>query len=162
MLFNAEIVEGAFSSHPPSRGAIDKPELQKIWLIDLFDRVGFLADGRRDGVYANRTAAILLKQRSHDLLIDLVQAEPVNLKKIKRRFRYGPIDVAGGSNLSIIAHPAEKAVGNTGRTSASAGNLRRPRMIDVDVQEPRRPFDDRRQLVHIVGIQPQHQTESPT
>src|ERR1022692_1570918 len=102
-----EIVECAIGADAAARSPIDKAELHQVRLIDLFDGVGFLVDGGGDGVHAYGSAAVLLKQREHDFLVDFIQAEAVYFQQVEREGGDRQIDVAFGADLRVIAYAAK-------------------------------------------------------
>ena len=107
--------------------ALEKADLDQEGLVDVLDRVLFLADRRGDRVEADRAAAELLDDRAQQLAVDLVEAVLVDLEQLERRVRDVERDRAVGAHLRVVAHAAQQAVGDARRAARAAGDLARPR-----------------------------------
>ena len=105
-----------------------------IGLVDFFDGLRFFADRCRDGVHAHRSAAILLEQRQHDLLVDLIEPVAVHFQQVERGLAPPACDVSVGAHLRVIADAAQQAVGDARRAAAAARDL-----LGAVVVDRRRP-----------------------
>ena len=97
--------------------------LEEVGLVDVLDRVGLLADRRREGVHADRPAAELLDDGEEEAPVDLVEAVGVDLEEGEGVAGDGGGDGALGPDLGEVAHPAQEAVGDAGGPAAAAGDL---------------------------------------
>ena len=69
---DAQLAVGAFGGHPPTRGAVQEASLEQVGLHDIFDRVGLLADGRRQRGQTHRSPAEPLHDGPQDRVIEPV------------------------------------------------------------------------------------------
>src|SRR5437867_10558667 len=70
----AEVLVGAAGRDPAAGRAVDEADLQQVRLIDVLDRVGLLADGRREGADADRPSPELVDDGEEQLAVHLVEA----------------------------------------------------------------------------------------
>src|SRR5271157_6590745 len=83
-----EVVVRQLGRGAPARRAVEEAELDQVRLVDFLDGLGFLGNRRGDGAHAHRPAAVLLQNRQHDLLVDLVEAIAVHVQQVQRRLRH--------------------------------------------------------------------------
>ncbi len=69
---------------PPARRAVDKTKLQQVRLVNIHDRIGFLADRGGDGFQADRPALEFLDDGAQHAAVDVVQAERIDVQQIER------------------------------------------------------------------------------
>ena len=71
----AEVVVGAGGRHPPTRSAVEKPDLDQERLVDILDRLFLLADGGGDAgseilIRVTKVTAGLEKDSRECVLLD--------------------------------------------------------------------------------------------
>src|SRR5579864_5697869 len=120
---NLEIFERPIGADAAARRAVDETELHEVRFVDFLNGVSFFVDGSGDGVHAHRPAAVLFKQRQHDLLVNFIETETVHFEQVERTGGDPQIDVPLGADLSVIADAAQQAVGNAGRATAASGDF---------------------------------------
>ena len=151
-----EIFVRRLRGHTPARRAVQEAELNQIRLIDFFDGIGLLGNRRRNSVQPHRPAAIFFEDRQHDFLVDFVKAVAVHFQQVQRGLRHGLRDPAVGAHLRVIAHAAQQAIGDARRSAAAAREFFGRVVVDAHGEQPRRTLHDDGQLVHRIGIEPQH------
>src|SRR5581483_10173382 len=107
---HVKIVESQRGSGPSARCPVQKSELDQIGLVDFLDRVGLFGYRGGNRAEAYRTAPVLLENREHDLLVNIVEAEAVHFKQVQGGLGHFAGDAAIGADLRVIAHAAEQAV----------------------------------------------------
>src|ERR1035441_7663458 len=120
---NLKIFVRRIRGHPPARRAVQEAELNQIRLVDFFDGIGLLGNGRGNSVQPHRAAAVFFEDRQHDFLIDFVEAEAIHFQQVQRGLRHGLRDAAVGAHLRIVAHAAQQAIGDARRSPAAARQL---------------------------------------
>ena len=117
--------------------AFDEPELDQVRLVNLLDRLGFLADGDRKGVDPHGAAAELVDDRGDDGLVHVVKADLVDAVQSQG----GVGDLAGdgavGLDLGVFAHAAQEAVGDARRAARPARDLVCAAVVDGGREDPR-------------------------
>ena len=91
--------------HSTPRCAIQEPNLDQKWLIDLFDCVRLFRKYRRQSVHAHRTALIFLNYGQEQLAVDLIKPVAIDFQHLQRSLRSRKIDLARAAYLCIIANP---------------------------------------------------------
>src|SRR2546423_460184 len=79
-----EVGEGRRGGHPAPGGALEKPLLQEVRLVDVFHRLGLLADGDGQGRQAHRGPAEGPAEGGEDAPVDLVETPVVDLEQPER------------------------------------------------------------------------------
>ena len=64
--------------------SVQESDLDKEWLVDLLDRVGFLGEGSGEGVHPYRTPLILLDNRQQQLPVNFVEAMTIHFQHVQR------------------------------------------------------------------------------
>ena len=70
-----------------ARRARDKAELQKIWLVNVFNRIRVFVDGRSQRFQARRAAAEFFNQGAKIVAVGFVQAKLVDFQARERKTR---------------------------------------------------------------------------
>src|SRR5690242_18005751 len=76
----SEVLVGEMRYGPSPRSAIQEADLHEERLVDLFDRVGFFGEGRRQRVHADGTTLVLVDDGQQQLAVDLVEAVLVHFE----------------------------------------------------------------------------------
>ncbi len=95
----------------------------------------------------DRPAAELDGDCLEQLPVDTLEPVVVDLEQLQRLPRDVRGDDAGVAHLGDVAHALEDPVRDARRTTRPACDLLRRLVVDLDLEDPRRPAHDRRQLV---------------
>ena len=97
------------------RRAVQKAELQEVWLDHVHDRVLLFADGGSNRVQANWSAAIFFDDRPEHAAIHIIEPKRVNLQQVQRFggdiLRDDPIC----ADLGIVTDTAQETQGDARR-----------------------------------------------
>ena len=148
-----QVVPGKFRCHSSARSAVDKSGFDQERLVDLLDRSGVFADGRGDGVQSYGTAAELFDDRSEDLVVHLIESARVDIERRESDLCDFEVDVPFALDHGEVAHSAQQRVGDSGRAARAERHLVRRVVVDRDVQNARRAFDDAGQHRGVVIFQ---------
>src|SRR5438552_434913 len=136
-----------------TRGSLQKAMLNQEWLVHLFDRRRILADCRTDVVQPNGTALKFLDDRLEDYRIHVIEPELVDVDHSQELRRNAFGDDAIRLHLRIIANATQQAVGNAWRAARATGDLVRAAILDLDVQDHRRPRHDLLEVINRIVVQ---------
>ena len=70
---DAQVLQGAVRRHPPTRRALQEPELQQVRLHHVLDRVGLLPHRSRERGQADGPAAELLREAPQDRVVQAIE-----------------------------------------------------------------------------------------
>ncbi len=122
---------GLFGHHTSPRRTIDKADLQKIRLIDIFQGHALLTDGTGDGLQSDRSALEAFDDPFDVFVIHAVQTEVIDLQTVQRLAG----DLLGNDafieHLGKVAHPSKQAVGNARGAAGTQGDLMHGFPVDV-------------------------------
>src|SRR3990172_1447993 len=76
----AEVLVGAGRGLPAARRPGQEPKLDQVGLVDVLDRVGLLRDRGGNRLEADGAALKLLDDGPQDLVVNLVEAEGVDVQ----------------------------------------------------------------------------------
>ena len=144
----------------PSWRPRQKAALQKIGLIDVFERHSFLVDGRRKRIKTDRASAVILDDAAQHSAVERIQTELVDLQPGERLVGDLTCDHTVGAHLRIIAHPAQKTVCDTRRAAGARGDLVCPLGHDPYIQDARRANNDTLQLLRRIELETQGHAEA--
>src|SRR3954462_8813263 len=96
-----------------SRGALEKAELNQIWLVDIHNRVRLFTRGSGKGFDSHWTAVKFINNGDEDAAVDVVQSEFIDVKHCKRAHRNVARDFAVAVHLSEVTNPFEQPIGNS-------------------------------------------------
>ena len=150
---HAKVLEGTPGRGATPRRALDQASLEQVRLVHVLDRVLLLADRDRQRRQADRPSAELLADRAEDLAIEPVEAGVVDSEQVERLDRHLARDDPGPAHLDVVAYPLEQPVGNARGAAASVRDRAPAAVLDRDVEQPRGPPDDRRQVVDVVVLE---------
>jgi hypothetical protein len=143
-----------------ARGALEEAFLDQERLVDVLEGRRLLAHHHRQRAEPHRATLVLGDERFEQAAVHLVQAALVDLEEPERLARHRQGDAAVGLDERHVAHPAQQAVGDPRRAARPAGDLERRVVRDLDVQDPRRAPDDRRQVLAPVVVEAQGHAEA--
>ena len=92
------------STAAAARGTLQKADLHQIRLHNVFDRHGFLANGRRQRFHTHGAAVIILDNRVQHASVAGIEPKLVNLEAVKRNLRRAVCDDAVAHDLRKVAH----------------------------------------------------------
>ncbi len=117
----------SFVTTPPARGALDEPELEKVRLVDVLDRVRLLAEGHGERGEADRPTVETLDNRPQELTVGALEAMAVDLEQLERLGGDRVRDHALVAHLGDVAHPPQDAVCHARRAPRAEPRSGRPR-----------------------------------
>ena len=147
---------------PASRGTRQEPDLDQVWLVHVLDRLRFLREGSGNGVEPNRPALELEDQRLQQLAVERLQAQLVDLEHAQRQPRRVDGRAPIAAHLRVIPHAAEQPVRDSGCAARTACNLCDRVVVNLDVEDARRPPHDALELRLVVKVQPVDGTKAIT
>src|SRR6185503_19278578 len=112
-------------SDPAPGSALEKPGLQEIGLVKVFERAPVLAERSGDRVDSDRASVELLDDGGEDASVELVEAVFVDLQPREGFARGRQVDAALARHLGEVAEPPEEAVRDSGRAAAPLPDLAR-------------------------------------
>ena len=138
---------------------MQKPLLQQIRLVHLFERALFFADRGRDGLDPDRAAVELFDDRFQQQDVHAVEAGGIDLQ-IER----GAGDLLRDDrlvlDLGVVAHAAQQTVGDARRAARPAGDFRGAVRVGLYFEDGRGAADDVFQFGDLVEIQPERGPET--
>ena len=88
---------------PPTRRALDEPELEQVRLVDVLDRLGLLAQRDRERREPDRAASEALDDRAQERAVEPLEPGLVDLEQLERLVGDGSRDRACVPNLGDVA-----------------------------------------------------------
>ena len=140
----------------------EKPLLEKVRLIDIFQRYRLFVDRRRQRLNTDRAAVIVLNNAAQHTPIQRIETQMVNLQPVERFVRYVARYHAVCRYLCKIAYASENAVCNTRCTAAAAGNLICTGGFDLNTENSGAPLHDAAKLLRRIQFQPENDAEAVT
>ena len=137
-----------------------KAQLHEVGFVNILQRDGFLPDGGGQGLQAHRATPVVIHNGREHPPVHGVQAQMVDLQGAEGLVGHLRRDDAVCLHLSVVPHPPEHAVCDTGRAPAPPCDLISPVRLDVHPQDARRAGDDPGQLLRGVELQPQRHAEA--
>ena len=141
-------------------GAADEALLQKIRLHHIHQRVNFLVEGGGEGFNTDGAAAVDTDNCAEEAPVEVVQPRVVHALELQRFTGNFRRDVTLGFDLGKIAHAAQEAIGDAGRSSCPPRNLGCPTFIDLGPQDAGRTQNDLSKFVGRVELQVVKQSET--
>ena len=138
----------------PLRGAFQISLHDEIRLVDFLQSAGLLTHRHRQRTQPHRPAREFVDQRFDHAFIHLVETVRIDVPHRQCGVGHLAVDPAVGAHLREITHPAQQVVGDARRAPCPARDFQRPRRVGLDVDQPRAPLDDVRQVFRRVIIQP--------
>ncbi len=151
---------GFFRDLTPPRGALDKAFLDQERLIDFLEGAGLLANGSGNSGDAHRAALEVFDDHLQDAVVHLIQPIFVHVKGFEAELGDFQVDRAIAHYLRKVPHPAQQAIGDTGRAAGPAGYFPRSVGRDFAAQQPGRAPDDLLQGIRRVVLQPGFNAEA--
>ncbi len=149
-----EVGPGRLRRDPALRRPIEEPEPEQERLVDVLDRLDLLRQHGGERLDADRSRRELLDDRREELAVGRVEALVVDLHLAHRRGRGRLVDPAVAVDLGVVAGPLQEPVDDPRRAPAAAGDRSLGAIVDRDLEDPRRPVDDRREVVLLVEVEP--------
>src|SRR5664279_3884452 len=100
--------------------AHEKSFLYQEGFVHVFDRAGFFADSRGDGIEADRTAFEFFDDGGQDAVVHFVQTVFVYIQRAESMFGDAHINDAVPKHLCKIAYPSQQAICNSGSTTTAS------------------------------------------
>ena len=110
--------------------------------VDFFNGVGLFGQNGGKRVQADRAALIFFDDSEQELAVDFVEAVLIYFQHLQRGLCGGQVDFAGATDLRIIPHAPQQAVGDTRCAARAAGNLGCARGVDFHSQNLGGAFHD--------------------
>src|SRR5205085_7204544 len=148
-----------FRDRAAPRRALDEPELEQIGLVDVLDRLLFLAERRRKRRESHRSAVELLHDRAQQLACLAIESFLVDLEQRQRLPRVLRCDRPLVTHLRDVAHAPEDPVGDARRPPRAPRNLLGGLLGDLDAENTRRAVNDRAELPRVVIVEPEGKAE---
>src|SRR5689334_12652370 len=156
----AQVLESRRGGHAPAGSALDEPALEQVGLVDVLDRVGLLGHRDRERGQAHRATLELLADRAQDVAVETVEPRGVDLQQPQRLVGDLLVDAARGADLRVVAHALQQAVGHARRAARARGDQHGAGVVDVDVEDARRPVHDAGQVLRLVEVEPVRDAEA--
>ena len=143
-------------------GAGQHAHLHQVRLADILQRDALLAQGGGQRFQADRAAVVHFDNSAQQAAVQLVQAQLVNVHPLAGRDGGLLIDGAVTLHRSKVAGALEHAVGDTRRTTGTAGQFQRALISDGHTQNACTAGDDAPQLLGAVQLQLEQNAEAVT
>src|SRR5437773_8090522 len=111
---------GVFGGDAAARRPLEIALLHQVRLVDVLDRLGVLAQRRRERFEPDRTAGELVHDRREEHAVDGVETLVIDLERGERLARYGERDASIVPDLGEVAHALEPAVRDARRAAGAA------------------------------------------
>ena len=151
---------GKVGRDPALRRSIDEPETQQERLVDVLDGLDLLGQHRGQRGDADRPRGELLDDRRQELPVGRIEPLVVDLHGSHRGGRGRLVDVPVAVDLGVVAHPLEEPIDDARGAAAPSGDGAGRGRFDGDLENGRRPLDDRGQLGLGVEVEPVGRTKA--
>ena len=115
----------------------DEALLQQIGLDDLLDGVARLRQRRRDGLDADRSAAIIDRDPAKIAMVERIQSRTIDLESRQRIVGELGIDGGSAANIGKVAHAAKQTPGDAWRSPRPTCDLVRAFLRQRQAEKPR-------------------------
>ena len=143
-----------------SRGPVQKPDLDEVWLIEFFYGVFFFAYGGRKRTEPDGSTSELVDDRHQQLSVNLIQTVGVYFHSIERISRHFLRDMAVIDHLGDVADPSQQTVRNSGSSARPPRDLVSSGSVDLRFQYVGRTGHDYLQILDRIEIEVQWYAES--
>jgi hypothetical protein len=151
---------GRFGHNTTLWGAVNKADSQEVWLKDIFERVGRLAEQCCHRCHADWSPVELFDHDGEELPIRCVKARLIDLQALQCLCRRLNGDVGGSSDLDLVAHAAQESIRDAWRAATARRNQRSGISGDLDPENAGRPADDCSEIRVVVKVEALHSTEA--
>src|SRR5512138_698121 len=110
-----------FGYFPAAWGAHQVTFLDEERFVNFFDGTGFFPDSSSDGIDPNRPSFEFLNDGGKDAIVHLIQSVNVDIQGFQGELGNSEGDGSVALDLGEIPDPAQQQVGDTGRSTATAG-----------------------------------------
>src|SRR5690606_24511437 len=156
----AEVAVGLVGGHPPARGAHQEALLDQVGLDHVLQGAALLAQRRGQRFHADRAAVEVLDDQVEQAPVQAVEALRVDAEHLHRRVVVLSGDPAAGTDLGVVADPAQQPVGDARGATRAARDLAGAPGFAIDAQDPGRTPHDPLQLRGAVELQPLDDAEA--
>src|SRR5262245_43155478 len=118
-----QVLDSPGSDAAAARGAIEESDLHQVRLVKLFDGVPLLAQGRGDGIDADRTPVELFLDRQQYLPVEAVEPVAIHLQTLQVALGDDIGDRSILFDLGEVSDPSEEPIGDARRAPGAAGYL---------------------------------------
>src|SRR5437899_1134076 len=105
---HSEVLVGKLRRHTAARRTLQKADLEKVWLVHIFNRIDFLAQHCSDRTDPHRSAAKAFDDGTQQLSIDFVEPVLVHVQELQGRARYRSGNFAGAFDFCVVANALEQ------------------------------------------------------
>src|SRR5215471_5730573 len=123
------------SRHSTARRAIQKADLEQVRLIDLFYRILFLTDRRRQSSETDWTAVKLSNNRHKELAVHFIKAKRIYFHAVERLGGHISIHVSIVKNLGDITNAPQQPVCYSGGAARPFGDFVRSARIHGNAKD---------------------------
>src|SRR5882672_10138767 len=155
-----EMPERLAGEQAAARRALDEAALNEERLDDLLDGVAPLRQRRRDGLDADRTAAVIHRDRGEVAPVHGVEPGGVNLKRKQRAVRHLAVDRRRLADQREIPHPPQQPAGDARRAAGATSDLVATVGRHADAEHAGAAIDDQLKLGLGVEIEPDRNAET--
>src|SRR6267154_2506784 len=106
-LGEAEMAESIRGQEPPARRALDEAFLDQERFDDFLDGITRLRQRRRDGLYADRSAAVVLGDIEEVAAVHGIEAGGIDFELEERTIGGRTVDRGCAGDQREVAHPAQ-------------------------------------------------------
>ena len=120
---DAAVAIAGLGDRAAARRALQEAAHDEVGLVDVHDRVGFLAERHGQRVEPHRPAVELVADGEQDVAVELVEAFVVDLEEVERGQADLARDDALVAHLGEVAHAPQQAVGDPRRAARAGRDL---------------------------------------
>ena len=143
-----------------TRRSRNQPFLDKVRLIDFFERVGFFAHRGTDRTKAHGAAAEFVYHQRKNLAVGRVESDAVDAEHFECLDGGAFVDDAGAAHLSYVPAAPEDAVCDTGRATAAAAENVGSLFGEFDAQDAGATHENLDDIFFVVKFQAVLQAEA--
>ena len=153
---------GVARSNASAGRALEEPDLHQVRLVDIHNGVRLFRNRRCDRLDTNRPAVVLLDDRAEHFVVDIIEAEVVDVQADHRLLSDRRRDLPISAHLRVVPHAAKQAVCHARRPPRTSRNLLRAVVFGGHLQDLGVATDDRGDRRLVVEIQPVNGPEAVT
>lgn len=161
-LDHAQMAEGVAGQHTSAWGARQQSLLNQVGFDDLLDGIARFRQCRRDGLDADRSAAVVLRDKLEVFAVHGVQTGLVHLKTGQSLIRDGAGNRVRATIDREIAHPAQQSARDAGGAAGAASDLVCSIGGHADAEHACTPSDNQLKFIDRIELQTDRNAEAVT
>ena len=144
---------GGGHGHAAARGTFDEALHDEKGFVNLFQSRSIFANGNRQGRKSDRAAVEFVNHRFEETGVHFVETVLIDLDHDECGFGNLGSDFSVGTDLSVIADPAEEVVGDARSAAGSRCDDESSFVIEIEIEDAGRARDDEGELFLSVVIE---------